>query len=164
MRRMRYDITVKYKNKEITAKGPKYLEGKWELKDFLKHVRISQNISYQKIRLFADISPKRLTAMENGEIDITDDYLPALQKIYKFPRKFLDLTNDKDKPVWASRLTKIRTERLLTQKRISEILEISPATYAGYETGKHQPDLETLIKLADYYQISLDVLTGRSEW
>lgn len=158
---MRYDITVKYKNKKITAKGPKELEGIWELKDFLKLIREKQNISYNKIHLLADISPTRLKAMENGEIDITDEYLPALQKIYKFPKKFLDLTNEKERPIWANRLIYLRTDNYYTQKQVAEALGISQQTYAGYETGKHQPDLETLIKIADLYKVSLDYIAGR---
>lgn len=49
----------------------------------------------------------------------------------------------------------------LTQKDVSDVLGISQQTYAGYESGKHQPNLETLIRIADFYHLSLDYLVCR---
>ena len=158
---MRYNITVKYNNKEVTVKVQKDLEGTWDLKDFLKYFREKNNLDYSYIMLKTDVPKTRLIAMEKGEIDITDEYLRPLQKLYKFPQKILCLTDNKSKPIWAIRLLELRTDNYYTQEKVSKELGITQATYAGYESGKHQPDLETFIKLADLYKISLDYLTGR---
>ena len=61
----------------------------------------------------------------------------------------------------ADTLRQLRKERGLTQREISEKIGIAQTTYAGYESGKHQPDLATLIKIADIHRTSLDILTGR---
>lgn len=58
-------------------------------------------------------------------------------------------------------LRKLRKEKGMTQSELSKVLGIAQTTYAGYETGKSEPDLNTLTKIADYYKISLDFLTGR---
>ena len=58
-------------------------------------------------------------------------------------------------------LKELRKSKCLSQKEISKILGIAQTTYAGYETGKHKPDLEMLIKIADFYMISVDFLIGR---
>ena len=59
------------------------------------------------------------------------------------------------------RLKEKRTKAKLTQAAIADRLRVSQSTYAGYETGKRQPDIETLLKLADIFETSTDYLLGR---
>lgn len=56
----------------------------------------------------------------------------------------------------------LRKENGLTQKKLSEILKIQSQTYNKYETTSTIPDLQTLIDLANYYDVSLDYLVGRN--
>lgn len=58
-------------------------------------------------------------------------------------------------------LKTIRKQNEKTQIEIAKYLNIDQTTYSGYETGKSNPSLEILIKLADLYKISLDYLCGR---
>lgn len=58
-------------------------------------------------------------------------------------------------------LTKIRKDANKSQKEISEYLKVARSTYNGYELEKSEPNIETLIKLADYYNVSVDYLIGR---
>lgn len=60
-------------------------------------------------------------------------------------------------------LTVLRKENKLSQEQIAEKINISQRAYAHYEKGDRQPNIETMIKLADYYKVSLDYLTGRYE-
>ena len=46
---------------------------------------------------------------------------------------------------------------------ISKILNISQVSYGRYELGISEPTIESLIKLADFYNVSLDYLVGRSK-
>lgn len=48
-----------------------------------------------------------------------------------------------------------------TQAEVAEKLHISRTAYAGYESGRNEPDLKTLVKIADLYGVSLDYLAGR---
>lgn len=59
-------------------------------------------------------------------------------------------------------LKRLREERNLTQKEVAAQLHKSVQAYSQYELGKREPDLDTLINLADFYQLSLDNLIGRS--
>lgn len=59
------------------------------------------------------------------------------------------------------KLKKLRTDENLTQKQLAEKLNISRVNYTRYETNKARPDYETLITIADFYNISLDELFGR---
>ena len=58
-------------------------------------------------------------------------------------------------------LKQLRTENNLTQSQIAKEINISQRAYAFYEKGERDPSIETLIKLADYYKVPLDILVGR---
>lgn len=63
---------------------------------------------------------------------------------------------------FAERLRELRSTRGLTQKDIYTAIGVSPIVYQRYEYG-HSPAFEKLIALADYFDVSLDYLVGRSE-
>lgn len=50
-----------------------------------------------------------------------------------------------------------------TQNEIAKALGITQRTYSNYEAGNRQPDQDTLIKIADYFNVSVDYLLGRTE-
>lgn len=58
-------------------------------------------------------------------------------------------------------LKKIRQSNGLSQREVSQALSIPQTTLFSYEAGVCDPNVETLIKLADYFKISLDELVGR---
>ena len=61
------------------------------------------------------------------------------------------------------RIQDLRNDADLSQKQISEILHISQRSYSHYESGSRNIPIEMLIRLADYYDISLDYLVGRTD-
>ena len=60
------------------------------------------------------------------------------------------------------RLKKLRTDKELSQKALSDILGISPSTVAIYEQGRRTPDNEMLKKIANFFNVSVDFLLGNS--
>lgn len=58
----------------------------------------------------------------------------------------------------------LRKAENLTQEELANKLNISRVNYTRYETGKVRPDYETLIKIADYFEISLDELFDRKKF
>lgn len=61
-----------------------------------------------------------------------------------------------------NKLKKLREEHNLTQRQIAEILKTSQQNYNRYESGQTPASVETLIKLANFYNVSLDYITGRT--
>ena len=55
----------------------------------------------------------------------------------------------------------LRIESGKTQKALAESLHMARSTYNNYEQNVAEPNIETLIKLADYFDVSLDYLCGR---
>ena len=59
------------------------------------------------------------------------------------------------------RLKELRKEKNLTQADIGKLINVAPNTYLNYEKELHEPPFDTLCKLADFYNVSLDYLIGR---
>ena len=59
------------------------------------------------------------------------------------------------------RIKDLREDHDLSQKDIAKLLNISQVAYSYYEIGKRSIPLELLIKLADFYNVSLDYIVGR---
>lgn len=55
-------------------------------------------------------------------------------------------------------IAKLRTAQGISQRKLAEELQISPAVVGLWETNKRFPSFEYVIALADYFQISTDVL------
>lgn len=65
-------------------------------------------------------------------------------------------------PTFKERIKQLRLEKDLTMKELGEILGYSESTISLYESGKREPkNAEDYIKIADYFNVSLDYLLGR---
>lgn len=60
-------------------------------------------------------------------------------------------------------LKKYRKEKGITQIRLSIAAEVSQETISAYESGKALPSAETLIKLSDFLNVSIDFLLDRTD-
>ena len=59
-------------------------------------------------------------------------------------------------------LRTLRQRNKLTQKQLADILGLSESAIGMYERGHREPDFETLECIADYFNVDMDYLTGRS--
>lgn len=66
-------------------------------------------------------------------------------------------------PVFSERLKEIRSASGKKQREVAEFLGMKLRGYQCYEMGEAEPSLEKLIALADYFDVSLDWLTGRKD-
>ena len=60
------------------------------------------------------------------------------------------------------RIRDLREDRDKTQRQIAELLNMQLTVYQRYERGERELPLWAAIKLADYYDITLDYLVGRN--
>lgn len=68
-----------------------------------------------------------------------------------------------DMSILSENLRKLRKERRMTQREFASIFNISNATIANWELGKREPDHDTTIKIANYFNVTLDELLGTQE-
>ncbi len=68
-----------------------------------------------------------------------------------------------DMSLFAERLQLLRQARNITQARLAELLKVSPRVYNRWEKGGNVPHFDTIVKIADSLQVTLDALAGRQE-
>ena len=61
------------------------------------------------------------------------------------------------------RIKLLRASSSLTQKQLAEAVSVTEVSLQRFEYGSARPSLDTLIALADYFDVSLDYLVGRSD-
>lgn len=61
------------------------------------------------------------------------------------------------------RLKELRKQRKITQLKLAIDLNMNQNSISRYETGEHEADYATLIKLADYFDVSVDYLLERTD-
>ena len=64
---------------------------------------------------------------------------------------------------YGKRLQNLRKDRGLTQDQLAEKLNITRSRLGMYEQGRRQPDFETQEAIADYFNVNIDYLFGRSD-
>lgn len=64
---------------------------------------------------------------------------------------------------FSARIKMLRKERKLKQREMAEILGLAERSYQCYEYGERYPDFPGLIAIADFFDVSLDYLVGRSD-
>lgn len=65
--------------------------------------------------------------------------------------------------IFQERLIELRKSSNLTQRQLASYLGISQPSYVRYENGSAEPTFEKLVMLADYFEVSIDYLLGRTE-
>jgi len=64
---------------------------------------------------------------------------------------------------YGEKLKLLRNKRGLSQKELTDRLNLNRSTYERYETSTTQPDYDTLKKLADFFNVSTDYLLGHDK-
>ena len=65
--------------------------------------------------------------------------------------------------MFSKNLSRLRKHSKLTQYQLAEKLGFSRGQIANYEQGQREPDYETLWKIADFFNVSVDELLGRDK-
>lgn len=65
---------------------------------------------------------------------------------------------------FAEILQELREDNDITRKDLATILNISVSTLGMYEQGRREPNIDMLIKIADYFNVPLDFLVGRKNF
>lgn len=60
-------------------------------------------------------------------------------------------------------LQNLREDNDKTQQELADYLHVKQTTYSKYELGKINIPIEVFLKLADYYDVSIDYLVGRTQ-
>ena len=64
--------------------------------------------------------------------------------------------------IFSNRFKKLRRKRGMTQSDVAKALHVSRSCVANYEKGARQPDMGGMRNIAEYFQVSLDYLSGHT--
>ncbi len=62
-----------------------------------------------------------------------------------------------------NRLKKLREEKKLTQEQLGQLVDLSQQTIGHYEVNRAKPDLETIQRFAEIFNVTTDFLLGRTK-
>lgn len=65
--------------------------------------------------------------------------------------------------ILAQRLRELRKEKGLSQIQVAIYCDIAEKTYQNYELCTREPKLEILMRIADFYNVTIDYLVGRTD-
>ena len=65
--------------------------------------------------------------------------------------------------IFGERIKGLRIEKKMTQQELGNIVGLTSTGISYWETGKAVPNLETLVKLSNFFGISVDYLTGKND-
>ena len=65
--------------------------------------------------------------------------------------------------IFIERFKSLRKQKKLTQKQLGENINTPERVIRGYEIGENMPSIETFIKIADFFNVSIDYLVGRTD-
>ena len=65
--------------------------------------------------------------------------------------------------IFSERIKELRLEKNLTQTQLGEIIGVKHFSIYSYEKGRACPEMKGLVALADYFDVSMDYLAGRTD-
>lgn len=142
---------------------------KLRIKDLRDDFDYTQEYISNKIK----INRRTYAGYENQTNDIPIDILVKLAVVYDVSLHYLcGLTNDKSTKVsldgysyekLLANILHLRESNNLTQEQLSNIIHCSSNTVSQYENGRRKIPLEILIKLSQYYKLTIDEIINLSK-
>lgn len=157
-----YILKLTIRRLEITKAANLNLK---EIGQRLLMIRKELNYSLRELGNILNCSFSALASYERGEKLIISEILINLSKIsnhsidWILGRTKKDLLAE-DKKWNLKKLEKLENKKKLKQRDLAKILNVERSTYSGWETGKDTIPLRKLIELSNYYNLSIDYLTG----
>ena len=65
--------------------------------------------------------------------------------------------------LFKNRLKELRTERNISQKELGELMNMSKMAISHWESGHSEPSIAQLIRLSEFFEVSVDYLIGKIE-
>lgn len=139
-----------------------------ELAKRLKLARENKGVTQTQVYKDIGIHNKTLSGYERGISEPDLNTIKTLANYYNVSVDYLlGLTESEvlENPmnIFSKRLKHLRQLNNITQQELADYLKVGKTTISNYETKYSSPDAETLYKIADFFDTSVDYLLGRTE-
>jgi transcriptional regulator with XRE-family HTH domain len=135
------------------------------LSDNLKILRNNLGLTQEQVSKDLKINRATYAHYETGRREPDVEMLKLLAKYYNVATDDLldnDISSNGTESIFSKRLKELRKNHMTTQEELAKYLGVGRPTIAGYETKGKQPSFEILDKIADFFNVSIDYLLGRS--
>lgn len=136
----------------------------------LRELRKERGLTLRQLNNLTGISDVNLSRYERGTVQPKEETWRKLAYYYGIQISYLKGT-DKEFDTYLEnmvdknlRLKELReSENNVSQANIAKTFHITRQAVQRWEVGKSEPNIKTLIALADYFNVSIDYLVGRSD-
>lgn len=145
----------------------------------LKKLRLSRNITQKRFGEMFGLAESTISMYERDErkpdydtlihiadhFDVSVDYIlgrESSQQSGTFKMENPEPLNGNNQFL-GKRLKQLRIEKKITQLELGKIINVTHVSISGYESGNRFPDISTLERLADYFNVQIDYLLGRDQ-
>jgi transcriptional regulator with XRE-family HTH domain len=154
----------------INAIGARHVKGDFmqTFGNYLKQLRNQKNLTQKELARLAGIDPSSLCRLEQDNRKPTPRMVRKLARALDHPLADMMARAEMEQiaenlPVFAERLYHLRKLSGLTREQLAEILGCHKSVLAGCESGRRPPSYLLCLKIARYFQVSLDYLFGLTE-
>lgn len=176
-----YGVSTDYLLGKETKKEPTPETGEGDFMIGLKRLREERGIDQKVLAIDLNVSQPTISDWENGRKTPSVENLVRLADYFSVPLDYLlgriELTESNLPPEPLSlinvspsgkSINRIRDLRIaqypkMSQEKLGQIVGVGRSTVAMWESGKSEPDNDTLIKLAEIFDVSTDYLLGRTD-
>lgn len=130
--------------------------------DKLRMLRQEKGVTQAELGDMFSVSEAAIYFCENNKRPPTYHLLNKFANYFGVTPQYLLGYDNIDKAILGNRLKDLREKFFLTQHDLGGIINIPQNTISNYEKGKTFPSVETLYLIADYFNISIDYLVGRT--
>lgn len=140
--------------------------------EILKNIRKERGYTIQAISDATGIAVRTYQNYEYGQREISTDALCKLANLYNVTTDYL-LGRETSTPtdnmpeevhyMFSLKLKELRESHNLSQQAFANTINVSQSTVGMWESNKRTPDSDMLSKIADYFDVSIDYLIGRTD-
>lgn len=132
----------------------------------LRLKQLREDAGYSQYSFAAAFGTKQSTVggWESGAREPKIETLIKLAKFFNVSLDYLlgSVLTQKEKGIYSMlNLKQLRLDRKLTQAALANALDVAQTTISSWERGEKSPDPDTLVRLANFYNVSVDYLLGR---
>jgi len=131
--------------------------------DKLKGLREKKGLTQAELGKIFSVSEAAIYFYENNKRPPTYYLLNEIANYFNVTPEYLLGYDDLDRTIFANRLKDLREQFFLTQPDLGGVINVSQSNISRYEKGLSFPSVETLYLMADYFDISIDYLVGRTD-
>lgn len=129
----------------------------------LKSLRKAKGMKQSELGELLNVQDAAISKYESGKIPLTGDTLLKLSEIFNVSVDYLLGLSKPESSVtreFGFRLRELRASEGITQLQMAEILDISKSNISKYEAGTVEPGIDTIVKIAKFFNVTTDYLFG----